>query len=301
MVDLYLHLFLEVDVAVGLEDELVKLWDVGGLTLHAVAVSEGEGWLIVPLDDVPWGDGGLDREGGSWDQTLDWDCGDGEEILLVVVVRPSGVTNLLGDTLADSYGHSLVVQPANLFRELPTLGDGLTLTDLIRHVVAFLLWDVVANRIGHLLGMSLLNILTFVVGIGLTAAWDWSPDLFFPNNLPVELAVFPVGGHTLRLSVRLQHGLVLIHTHFFVSGEALLPGGVLAETLALDLTQLLVDSLTDLEWLLLVLGVPDGDVLHPALDGPDSLHQLLRSGGSWGGGAAGDLVGGCRAERGQEQ
>ena len=111
MVDLYLHLFLEVDVAVGLEDELVKLWDVGGLTLHAVAVSEGEGWLIVPLDDVPWGDGGLDREGGSWDQTLGWDSGDGEEILLVVVVRPSGVTNLLGDTLADSYGHSLVVQP----------------------------------------------------------------------------------------------------------------------------------------------------------------------------------------------
>ena len=32
----------------------------------------------------------------------------------------------------------------------------------------------------------------------------------------------------------------------FVSGEALLPGGVLAEALALDLTQLLVDSLTDL-------------------------------------------------------
>ena len=93
-----LHLFLEVDSALVLEDELVKLWDVGVLALHAVAISEGEGGLVVPVDDVHWSDGGLD-----------WDCGDGEEIL--VVVRPGGVTNLLGDALADSHGHSLVLQP----------------------------------------------------------------------------------------------------------------------------------------------------------------------------------------------
>ena len=100
-------------------------------------------------------------------------------------------------------------------RELPTLGDGLTLADLIRNVVTFLLWNLVTNRIGNLLGVSLLNIMTFVVGIRLTAAGDWSPDLFFPNDLPVVLAVFLVGGHTLGLGVRLQHGLVLIHTHFW--------------------------------------------------------------------------------------
>ena len=100
-------------------------------------------------------------------------------------------------------------------RDLPALGDGLTLADLIRNVVTFLLWDVVTNRIGNLLGVSLLHIVTFVVGVGLTAPWDWSPDLFFPHHLPVELAILLVGGHTLRLSVRLQHGLILVHTDFY--------------------------------------------------------------------------------------
>ena len=100
-------------------------------------------------------------------------------------------------------------------RDLPTLGDGLALANLIRNVVTFLLWDVVTNRIGNLLGMSLLHIVTFVVWIGLTAAWDRSPDLFFPNHLPVELAVLLVGGHTLGLGVGLQHGLVLVHTDFY--------------------------------------------------------------------------------------
>ena len=80
--------------------------------------------------------------------------------------------------------------------------------------MTFLLWHLVANRIGDLLGVSLLNIMTFVVGIRFTTAWDWSPDLFFPNDLPVVLAVFLVGGHTLRLSVRLQHSLVLVNTDF---------------------------------------------------------------------------------------
>jgi len=201
MVDVILPLFLEVDVAVGLEDELVKLLDVRVLTLHGVDIGEGEGGHRSQS-------GGLDREDGSGDQTLDWDCGNREEVL----VRPSGVTNLLGDGLADPHGHSLVLQPANLFRELPALGDGLTLTDLVRDVVTFRLWSLVTNRIGNLLGVSLLNILTLVVGIGLATAWNWSPDLFFPDNLPVVLAVFLVGGRTLRLSVRLQHGLVLVHT-----------------------------------------------------------------------------------------
>ena len=111
MVDAIFPLLLEVDSTGVLEYELVKLWDVGALTLHAVAISEGEGWLLVPVDDVLWywSEGGLDRKGGSRDQTLDWDCGDGEEIL--VVVRPGGVTNLLGDALADSHRHSLVLQP----------------------------------------------------------------------------------------------------------------------------------------------------------------------------------------------
>ena len=111
--------------------------------------------------------------------------------------------------------HNLIelnILPANLFGDLLALGYGLTLTDLVRNVVTFRLWSLVTNRIGNLLGVSLLNIVTFVVWIGLTAAWDWSPDLFLPNNLPVVLAVFLVGGGTLRLSVRLQHGLVLVNT-----------------------------------------------------------------------------------------
>merc|ERR1711923_146718 len=290
MVDWILPLFLEVDIAVCLEDELVKLLDVRVLSRHAVVVREGEGGLVVPVDDVHGSQGGgLDGKDGGGDQTLNWHCWDGEEIL----VRSSGVTNLLRDTLADPYGDSLVVQPANLFRVFPALGDGLTLTDLIRNVVTLLLRHVATNRIGNLLGMSLLNIMTFVVWIFLTTAWDWSPDLLFAHNLPVVLAVFLIGGHTLRLSVRLQHGLVLVHTDFFVCGVALLSRGVLTQPLALHLTHLLVDSLAHLEWLVLVLGIPDGDVLHGAVDGPHSLHQLLRSGGSRGRGGGLSLIRGC--------
>jgi len=290
MVDLIVPLFLEVDIAVCLEDELVKLLDVRVLSRHAVVVREGEGGLVVPVDDVHGSQGGgLDREDGGGYQTLSWHCGDGEEILM----RARGVTNLLRDTLADPYGDSLVLQPANLLRDLPALGDWLTLANLIRNVVTFLLRHVPTNRIGNLLGVSLLNIMTFVVWILLTTAWDWSPDLLFPHNLPVILAVFLVGGHTLRLSVRLQHRLILLHTDFFVCRVALLSSGVLAQPLALHLTQLLVDSLANLKWLVLVLGIPDGDVLHGAVDGLHSLHQLLRSGGSRGRGGGLNLIRGC--------
>jgi len=301
-------LFLEVDIAVCLEDELVKLLDVRVLSRHAVVVREGEGGLVVPVDDVHGSQGGgLDREDGGGYQTLSWHCRDGEEILM----RASGVTNLLRDTLADPYGDSLVLEPglfvqlksqnvselsvlpANLLRDLPALGDWLTLANLIRNVMTFLLRHVPTNRIGNLLGVSLLNIMTFVVWILLTTAWDWCPDLLFPHNLPVILAVFLVGGHTLSLSVRLQHGLILVHTDFFVCGVALLSSGVLTQPLALHLTQLLVDSLANLEWLVLVLGIPDGDVLHGAVDGLHSLHQLLRSGGSRGRGGGLNLIRGC--------
>merc|ERR1719333_1793422 len=130
-------LFLEVDIAVCLEDELVKLLDVRVLSRHG---------------------GGLDREDGGGYQTLSWHCRDGEEILM----RASGVTNLLRDTLADPYGDSLVLEPANLLRDLPALGDWLTLANLIRNVMTFLLRHVPTNRIGNLLGVSLLNIMTFV-------------------------------------------------------------------------------------------------------------------------------------------
>ena len=112
MVDVIFPLFLEVDIAVVLlEDELVKLLDVRVLTLHAVDIGEGEGGLlVVPVDDVHWSQsGGLDRQGGSWDQTLNWDGGDREEVL--VMVRACCVTNLLWDTLANPYWHSLVLQP----------------------------------------------------------------------------------------------------------------------------------------------------------------------------------------------
>ena len=114
MVDLILPLFLEVDIAVCLEDELVKLLDVRVLSRHAVVVREGEGGLVVPVDDVHGSQGGgLDGKDGGGDQTLNWHCWDGEEIL----VRSSGVTNLLRDTLADPYGDSLVLEPG-LFVQL---------------------------------------------------------------------------------------------------------------------------------------------------------------------------------------
>ena len=111
MVDVIFALFLEVDIAAVLEDELVKLLDVGVLTLHAVDIGEGEGGLIVPVDGVHWSlSVGLDREGGSRDYTLNCgDCGDREEVL--VMMRASCVTNLLWDTLANPYGNSLVLKP----------------------------------------------------------------------------------------------------------------------------------------------------------------------------------------------
>ena len=114
MVDMIVPLFLEVDIAVCLEDELVKLLDVRVLSRHAVVVREGEGGLIVPVDDVHGSrGGGLDREDGGGYQTLSWHGRDGEEILM----RASGVTNLLRDTLADPYGDSLVLEPG-LFVQL---------------------------------------------------------------------------------------------------------------------------------------------------------------------------------------
>ena len=86
----------------------------------------------------------------------------------------------------------------------------------------------------------------------------------------------------------------------FVCGEALLPGGVLTQALALHFTQLVVDSLAHLHWLVLVLGVPDGDVLHGAVDRPHGLHQLLRSRGRGGGGGL-SLIGGSSTQSYQQE
>lgn len=304
-----LNLFLKVNRAIVLEDELFKL--VRFIIIETVASSESKGGFIIPVEDISECGGGL--SGGHGDSgDMDRDSGDmdrdsrdrAEVVLWDYVIYVACLTNLLRDGLADSDGNSLVLQMTDFFGQLLALGDWFTLTGLVRdlvtllsvNIVTLLLGNLVTHGIGNLLGMSLLNVVTFVIWILLTTAWNWSPDLLFANNLPVVFTVFLVAGDTLGLSVGLHHCLVLLHADLLVllladlvlHQPALLPGRLLAQALALHLTQLLVHCLALLEWLVLVLGVPDSDVLHSAVDRPAALHQLLGHRGGRGGG--GDVI-----------
>jgi len=83
------------------------------------------------------------------------------------------IASLLGDSLAHSDRNSLVLDMANLLGDLGTLGDGFTLADLVRNKITFLSVDIVTlflrntvtNLVGNLLGVSLLHIMTFVIGV----------------------------------------------------------------------------------------------------------------------------------------
>jgi len=205
------------------------------------------------------------------------------------------IASLLGDSLAHSDGNSLVLHMANLLGDLGTLGDGFTLAHLIRNKIAFMSVDIVTlflrntvtNLVGNLLRVSLLHIMTFIIGVLLAGARNNGPNLLGSNNFPMVFTIIFILGDTLGLSVWLQHCLVLISADLLVLGVADLvldkmtffSGRVLTQPLALHLTDLLVDCVTCLEWLLLVLRVPHHHILHSTLDGTgvmERLHKLLR-------------------------
>merc|ERR1719420_1136923 len=97
--------------------------------------------------------------------------------------------------------------------------------------------------------------------------------LVVPMPLPLVLAVLLVQGGALGLGVWLVLRLKLVNTHVLVDsctlllidGVALLSGGRLTLPLKHSLADVVMHSHTLLGLLLLVLGVPDGGVLRPAL------------------------------------
>merc|ERR1712014_573004 len=188
--------------------------------------------------------------------------------------RVSGVTDLLRNTLADPDGHLLVLVGAVLPGHLLALLERLVGADLVSHlpallprdVLADLLGHVVTHGVGHLSLLGLDHVLAAVVGVLFAGAGDGSPDLVVAVALPLVLAVLLVLGGALGLGVRLVLRLVLVHTHTLVHGLALLSGGGLAQPLVHGVADLLVVGDALLGLLLLVLGVPDGGVLGPALD-----------------------------------
>merc|ERR1712008_401812 len=122
--------------------------------------------------------------------------------------------------------------------------------------------------------MGLGNLLALIVGHVLAGALDGSPHLVVAVTPPLKLAILLVLSCAFRLSVRLVLGSVLLDTDVLVGGVALLlilcmaflSGGWLAKSLDSLGALLLVDRITDLLLLLLVLSVPQGHILRPALD-----------------------------------
>merc|ERR1711988_97263 len=178
------------------------------------------------------------------------------------------VADLLGDSLADPHWDLLVVVGAVLARDLPALLAGHVLTHLLRHVPT--------HGVRHLLLLGLGHVLAGVVGVLFAGAGDGSPDLVVAVAFPLVLTVLLVLSAALRLRVRLVLGLVLVNTDalvhsvtaLLVNRLALLSGGGLAEPLSDSLADLLVVGDALLCLLLLVLSVPHGGVLRPALHRP---------------------------------
>merc|ERR1712152_18769 len=193
------------------------------------------------------------------------------------------VADLLGDRLADPHWDLLVLVGAVLTGDILALLQRLVGAHLVRHlpallaghVLAHLLRHVPTHGVRHLLLLGLGHVLAGVVGVLFAGAGDGSPDLVVAVALPLVLAVLLVLGGALGLGVRLVLRLVLVHTHtlvhsvtaLLVNRLALLSGGGLAQPLVHGVADLLVVGDALLGLLLLVLGVPDGGVLGPALDG----------------------------------
>merc|ERR1719245_1139915 len=178
------------------------------------------------------------------------------------------VADLLGDSLADPHWDLLVVVGAVLARDILALLQRLVGAHLVRHlpallaghVLTHLLRHVPTHGVRHLLLLGLAHVLAGVVGVLFAGAGDGSPDLVVAVAFPLVLTVLLVLSAALRLRVRLVLGLVLVNT----------------DALVHSITALLVNSLADLLvvsdallcLLLLVLSVPHGGVLCPALHRP---------------------------------
>merc|ERR1719513_357960 len=134
---------------------------------------------------------------------------------------------------------------------------------------------ILADWVCNQLLMSPLHILALIIGVLLAGGLDGGPHLVVPLDHPLVLTVLLVQSHTLCLSVRLVHSLVLINTdllvdsltHLVLDSLTLLPSGLLAQPLILKLALLLIVCLALLRHLHLVLSVPDSGVV-------GSTHQL---------------------------
>merc|ERR1719511_387256 len=182
------------------------------------------------------------------------------------------VAHFLWDTLANPDRDLLMRHMAYFLRDIHTFLELLGLADLVRylvtllpiHIVTLLLRNIFTDWVCNQLLMSLLHILTLIIGVLLAGGLDGSPHLVVPLDHPLVLAVFLVQGDTLSLSVRLVHSLVLINTdllvdsltHLVLHSLTLLPSGLLAQPLILKLALLLIVCLALLHHLHLVLSVP---------------------------------------------
>merc|ERR1712106_336527 len=147
--------------------------------------------------------------------------------------------------------------------------------------------NILAHGIGHLSLLGLGDILASLIRVLLAGAGYGSPDFVIAIAFPLILTVILVLCGALSLCVGLVLCLVLLHAHalehrlalLLIDGAAHLPGGGLAQSLCLSPAHLLILSGADLSLSLLVLGVPKGGVLSPALHGPSQGGCLHRIGG----------------------
>merc|ERR1719232_128758 len=201
-----------------------------------------------------------------------WPCGTGTIAL---------IANFLGNSFADSYGKLFMNRMAFLSGNLGTLLLRLVPANLVRNIPAHLsgnisaglFRNIITHWVGHLSLRGFGHLLALIVGIVLACSRNGHPDLVVPVPLPLVLAVLLVLGGALGLSVWLVLRLVLVHTHVLVDsctlllidGVTLLSGGGLTLPLKHSLADVVMHSHTLLGLLLLVLRVPDGGVLRPAL------------------------------------
>merc|ERR1712203_607767 len=173
--------------------------------------------------------------------------------------------------------NSLTCLPWNLL----TLLSWLISTDLVRdcHTLlpgyrhTLLLRNIITHGVHHLLLLGLGHILASLIWVSLAGTSYGSPDLVMAMTFPLVLTVLLVLCHTLSLCVWLVLCLVLLHTYILVHGVALLlidcvallSGGWLAQSLCLSPAHLLILCGAHLCLCLLVLCVPQGGVLCPAL------------------------------------
>merc|ERR1712233_293427 len=192
------------------------------------------------------------------------------------------IANLLGLLPAHSDGEPLVLGVACLAGNVVAFCEGLVGAhlvgngdaDLLGNRNTLLLWDVVALLVGNLLGMGLGDLFALIVRHILAGSLDGGPHLVVAMTSPLKLAILLVFSCAFRLGIRLVLSSVLLDTHVLINsvalllilGMAFLSGGRLAESLDSLGALLLVDRLPDLLLLLLILSVPQSDILGPALD-----------------------------------